>query len=713
MATIIKSISFQNFYNYYGDYNEDTTYDFVEGINIINADNNMGKSKFYNGILWILNDKVYDSDTKTMTDVSSSYVKMASGKAKNKYKDFDMGVKVILKENDTLYELKKTVHFTKQGELWNTKDRFDVKKTIKGEDSFVYDIKEQEEILNKFIPSGLQNYALLQGETMERLVDLSSANGLYSTIKVLADIDLLNKSCKTITDLRKRAQSLENDKAKAASSKDEDRKDKIEEKSQKLAKIEETYQKIEEYKSELAKAEALKEKLEAMVIHSEERVRFKSEMDKAQDLIDRKKIEKSKMEKGVNSMLFNVECPWLLLGIDDEAKKFDKNRMELVGEILAKAKFHKMINLPLGSPDSGSLVRMLETCHCEICDRDFKKGDDSYKHIEYLKTRPHPEEKSSRNDLNDFFGGLATGATYMTGKANEISERIESYHDKIDSLEAEIKEAEEELERVRMKFIDAGGDESAMNTEMSNLSQHQLASKAIDDYKGKIKLAEDNINRWKDRIEQIDDLLDEGGFDEKIEKYKKFTKTIELIESVLYDTKEKIFKDLIDNLEKNTNKNYQKLTAGSQTTGGTIKFKKTGDNTVQVAIRDDRNGELTGLGTGFQRMKQLSIVMAIIESKLSNKHFDYPFISDAPFSEFGEQFMHNFFDVAPGVFTQSIILIKDLYDPDPNSKTHIKPLGLKVLDKMKNGDIQGSFYVNVIEEKADTSNLRTSHKRYY
>ena len=75
--------------------------------------------------------------------------------------------------------------------------------------------------------------------------------------------------------------------------------------------------------------------------------------------------------------------------------------------------------------------------------------------------------------------------------------------------------------------------------------------------------------------------------------------------------------------------------------------------------------------------------------------------------------MQNFFDVAPGVFTQSIILIKDLYDPDPNSKTHIKPLGLKVLDKMKNGDIQGSFYVNVIEEKADTSNLRTSHKRYY
>ena len=82
MGTIIKSISFQNFYNYYGSFDENTYY-FKEGINIINADNNMGKSKFYNGILWILKDKVYDSDLKRMVSASSSFQKMASGKAIN------------------------------------------------------------------------------------------------------------------------------------------------------------------------------------------------------------------------------------------------------------------------------------------------------------------------------------------------------------------------------------------------------------------------------------------------------------------------------------------------------------------------------------------------------------------------------------------------------------------------------------------------------
>ena len=43
MASIINSIAFKNFYNFYGDYS-DNRYDFKEGLNIINADNGMGKS---------------------------------------------------------------------------------------------------------------------------------------------------------------------------------------------------------------------------------------------------------------------------------------------------------------------------------------------------------------------------------------------------------------------------------------------------------------------------------------------------------------------------------------------------------------------------------------------------------------------------------------------------------------------------------------------
>ena len=81
MGSIIRSISFKNFYNFYGDYN-DNIYYFGEGLNIVNADNGMGKSKIFNGFLWVIKDQVYDADTKTTISADSTPLKLLSDKAK-------------------------------------------------------------------------------------------------------------------------------------------------------------------------------------------------------------------------------------------------------------------------------------------------------------------------------------------------------------------------------------------------------------------------------------------------------------------------------------------------------------------------------------------------------------------------------------------------------------------------------------------------------
>lgn len=113
MATIIRSISFKNFYNYSGEY-EHNTYEFAEGINIVNADNGMGKSKLYNGILWILKNKVYDSDTRQPVDIMSCPLKVLSDKAKGSDDmSLESGVKLVYEDDSYQYTIEKTIAFTK------------------------------------------------------------------------------------------------------------------------------------------------------------------------------------------------------------------------------------------------------------------------------------------------------------------------------------------------------------------------------------------------------------------------------------------------------------------------------------------------------------------------------------------------------------------------------------------------------------------------
>jgi len=69
---------------------------------------------------------------------------------------------------------------------------------------------------------------------------------------------------------------------------------------------------------------------------------------------------------------------------------------------------------------------------------------------------------------------------------------------------------------------------------------------------------------------------------------------------------------------------------------------------------------LTGQGTAFQRMKQLSIIMGIIRMKAISEN-SYPLIADAPVSEMGEILTQNFFYNIPKHFRQSVIFVKDLY----------------------------------------------------
>ena len=712
MATIINSVAFENFYNYYGSY-EHNEYKFKPGINIINADNNMGKSKFYNAFMWILRDQVYDSDIKAFADANESLIKMASGKAKSEDKKFKVGVRVVFTNDNKTYTIEKYSKFTnRNGEIAHEPSVLEIMVNENNGDTPVDDYSEKQDIINRvFIPLALRNYALLQGESMDRLVDLSSKKALSDTIDTLAGISVLKGICDISRKQSKKADELyqqmdsensENDKAK--------QRDK--EKRNQLSKlIEDSQVEIENDRDELNAAKTRKEELDAYISNSSKRIEIRAELERNNIEIGNVKTTIERIESSITKKIFDEENPWLLMGLSDELDAFDAKREKHIGDVAQMNNDGALvIMLPEGSPDTSSLERMLKNEVCEVCGQPAAMHSEAWEHIKMILDRPK-KISTTRNDFGQFYGFLQKSASSYSRSIPKIDDRIESTRNHLDEIKEHLEELQAKHDEILIELNNAGGNED--NSEQKDkvvLSDYGAVNATISSKESAITRKEKDILIWKNSLEQINKRPNSYKKNTATQKYEDFAVLMREINDIINQTKDDIFDKTISALAKEANEKYVALTSGNQSSGGILKFERNHD-IVNVSIRDVQNGVITGLGTGFQRMKQLAIVMAVISSKIGDeKKFDYPFISDAPFSEFGENFISNFFRVAPSVFTQSIIMIKELYDPKAND--YLTAFGRKILEDMKSGKLPGTFYVNVIKDKTDTTGLVTSHKCY-
>ena len=402
MGTIIKSVAFENFYNYYGNY-EANEYQFKAGINIVNADNNMGKSKFYNGFMWMLRDQVYDSDIKAFVDANESLVKMASGKAKAEDHLFKVGFRVIFTNGDVEYTVEKYSNFsTSDGELLHTPSMMSVLKKENNADIPVLDKDEQMDIINKvFIPLSIRNYALLQGESMDRLVDLSSKKALSDTIDTLAGISILKGICDTSCKMAKMADSLYQTKDSENSKNDTAKQREKAKRTAFIQNIEKLKEEIEAAKDEFNEEKKKKEELDAYISNSTKRIEIRSKLDANTIAIKDAKKNIDDIEMSITKRLFDEENPWLLMGMQDEIEVFDAKREKYIGELARMNDDGALvIMLPEGSPDTSSLERMLKTEVCEVCGQRAHKGSGAWNHIKMILDRPK-KISTTRNDFKD------------------------------------------------------------------------------------------------------------------------------------------------------------------------------------------------------------------------------------------------------------------------------------------------------------------------
>ena len=475
MGTIIKSIAFENFYNYYGSF-EDNTYEFTEGINIINADNNLGKSKFYNGFLWILKDEVYDSDEKRLCNVKDSYIKMLSNKARRESNPVEMGVRIIYENGGLLYTITKTVMF--DGDT--AKPYCEVIKTDSNGDLPIPDLDDQKEAIRRMIPADMERYALLQGESMERLVDLSTLTGLAETVRTLADINNLITMCdkaKIMVKNAKKDKEIEEAKHSSADS----ALGKLQQQRKEYEDwIEQAIEKIGIAKQEIAEANKVKESIETEFLNSKKRIQLRAEYEKEDGELTKMRKKKEEMELSITSRIFDENRPWLLWALEEEITIFDGLRVDFIGQQREKQITENPdILLPEGSPDVPSLRRMLRREFCEVCGREAKKGTDPYKHIEMVLNRPRKSVLQSDGTLGQFYGDLQMQVGNYRQTIPVIEEEYEKFMAEIDELGELIERQETIVQQKLDELALVDKEDASEDSDRKVLSTYTQAKETI------------------------------------------------------------------------------------------------------------------------------------------------------------------------------------------------------------------------------------------
>lgn len=728
MASIINQISFQNFFNYYGSF-EANTYEFSEGVNIVVADNGGGKSKFFNGFLWLFYDEILDSDTKSRKNIKNQAVKVCSDKAKNEAPVnslIECNVALEFSDNRFRYRICKGFRLKKSKSGASLTDSSDWQVFFKGmevskrdihllEFHEIYDENEHKRILNKLIQPNLREYSLFQGEEVDKLIDFNQTDSLNRAVKTLTDInkyDELEKITKYVAD---RSEKELNEKVASNDAASQNYRKKLEEKDAKRNSLESEIERLQSYQHTYSENKIEVDRLESLNENAETRKEFDDKIKDQNLKLKELKEEYDRLVEKLNERFFDGNFGWIAMGCENEVSTF-KHNLNNYREIRTIKKVSKLngdtnnqINLlPPDSPDSVTLQTMVEREHCYVCNREAKKESEPWKHIVSLLNRKDSNTNKSvqifKNDLDTFFGDIQLGAHSYVSRLESIGRSILRTREKEEELL-------EKLSKVKNKIKNLKDERSYLI--IGNEDDMTDARQIMAQYKGalnRLQKAEDDIIKAKNRIDSLKESIRKDEMELSRMRPQDTPKEYEMhldISADLRDaalrTRTRVFDDMILKLEKDANQHFQNLIKYNELSGGILKFKKNLRGTIDFKYIDEEENEVTGASEGFQRMKVLAVLMAIIS--VNPNGYLYPLLADAPLSAFGQGFIKGFFEETEKVFPQSIILIKDLYDRDSENKLN------KLGNELLNNSSVGTMYLNQIPKNLKQVDVYTQNKK--
>ena len=681
---ILKSIELQNFMCYHGI----NTFEFSEGINVIIGSNGYGKSKLFDAFYWVMYDQCFDSASEKFIKTSILKSRLISDKAKFETNDGNVITSVVLNfhdtEKDSIYSIERRYQAYKlDDELREDPSSQEIvswKELSYLKAKMIDDPAKIDAIKTKILPDNIKPYMWFQGEQVKSIIDFNNSETLTQAINVLSNISLFDNIIEVADSLKDSSFSEFNRKQRSLST-DKDKSEELEISRKKLVdalnKLEkdELVQQDQQSKAE-EKAEELLNKID--------------DAQKIKDLDSRRKtIERSldEVQLELNSEQINLHkklftSRWVLKGTEgifkDYSNKYDvyeKTRLDKIIEIKSRLAVENAITkelqtrLPIDVPEPIHVERMLREERCLVCDREALEGSEAWLKMKELIDRSKLKIKNIEdkdvfiNDFSSDFKKLYQNGLGLSHVISNIDEDIKETFLKIQKLTNKRKSLSDDLTKIDNELKNMIAEASIdVNVAKNLLNEYQSQNEYAKRFQKELSITEFTKEKTKRDLERVNKELSDLVTGEIPKFLREKVEVLEQFQALTHSTRDRVFRDLVETLEKEANKHYQEMTSGNLSTRGVIKLRQLSNKNYMPELVDNNGKLLLGFNTGNYILIKLATIMAIISARKGSRDTDlYTLITDAPTSAFDEEYTIGFCKAVSNVYRQSIIMSYEFY----------------------------------------------------
>ena len=670
---LIKRITIDNFQSYYGS----QTLEFSQGLNLVIGNGGKGKSKLFNAFYWVLFGKIYITGIgwcSTDTLPHSSKMSMWKHEFINNKALYEAHTGDIVKasvqveltdDKGTEYVIERfVVAKRKPAGEWNSAEAWEVgsnsiKIQFDSPNGTLYkDGIVAEGKISELFPDGIRNYIWFQGESLESLINFRDKETLKAAVKHISYFPYYEKLSEIISKSKDKIERQEVNATRAANKHNNAVK-------QILANIENLRLKIS---GEEKKQQTLQSEIDTIQLALSEDETKMSGLASYTSLVSKYKqceVDIAKLNQEIFALdaLMRKQLPelWVLRGCQDllkECKALIENHKE-EENTLPEKKY-------LDNPSRAKLEEIIRDHRCFVCGSKVEEGNEAYHYIiermrlqdEYLREM---EDYTNNLQLNkqfnmyvgkiqDYPDELCRSISSIDKQYNDIDERLTKLlaqrKRKLDDKE----ELDKEIDEIKKKHgIDpvrqaesAGIIGTNIRVSRSNLERKQrdmtMSKNAMMGLKRDLRDAEEEYSRLSSKDSSVVSVPETEWKNISI-----------FLEDICKRVQENARKILLRKIEDRANLFYKKFTEHDRGYKGNVK------------IGDDYTIEFdAGLNTSHEDRNKMSIINALLSLNQEAMNIYYPFISDAPTSNFDIDTSQKYLYGIKDIFKQSIIMTKDV-----------------------------------------------------